>query len=222
MRPTTLYVRVCRIEDPNSPGTQHVASPSDADLQNTLNAVYKQAGIQFVVDAHPLPDPTNIVYDTSPKDGLFDGADDGGAEENAFTNVGPPLPNAGSWVGNVRVFFLNASYPGLGGSQNKTVGSDGGLSVYAFSQTIQSLQEDMGLIVCHELGHVLGLSVYPNFGDHDPGPWPFGTSSVMRPGPENSKTGGIAPGKLGRWLRFDDWKQSNKFAEKILNNSYNE
>ena len=56
-----LPVGVYRIEDPNSPGTQHVASPSDTDLVATLNAVYKQAGIQFVVDAHPLPDPTHIV-----------------------------------------------------------------------------------------------------------------------------------------------------------------
>jgi hypothetical protein len=64
----------------------------------------------------------------------------------------------------------------------------------------------MQRVIAHEIAHRLRLSTRNDLdlgseGDfHDPGPFPSGTTGLIRSGQR---------GGLGKWLRHEDWHKAN-------------
>lgn len=185
----TLTVGIYRIEDSKSPKTAFRTANDpqiDQQIMQKLNEVYKQAGVKFEIAESVYKD---LNYDEN-KNGIW--------EEGEWNKVRPLT----GWNGQIRAFLVKEGPPRLGGASIDpstpafpTPGPGGIL----FVKTCGTI---LDICVAHEFGHALGLPAWPQSDEepHDAGPWPAGTSSLMRAG--NDAGVSQVP---GLWLRHEDW-----------------
>lgn len=201
-----LYVKVLslrncklaiyRVTDSNSSGTAPIVAPADSVIVDTVNDVFKQACIKYtLVESANI----NIKYDIDPKDGK--------AEQIELNN--PPFSY--SWGGKIRAVLVKASgIPYEPPYQNIMIGGIQNTSYnYGIIFTSNNLQGYIGLVVAHELGHVLDL-------DHDENQWPVETQAtngaLMKNGePQGDPNNPTLP-QPGRWIRHTDWQLANDTA----------
>jgi hypothetical protein len=188
-----ISVGIYRIEDPESEQTRPVGGPSDDDIINTLKDIFKQACIDFTL-AEGLT--TNIVYDAN---------NDGKAQDAEISTV--IVNGLERWQGQIKVFLFKNSgypYPSCDGVFVRGYTPSAFLSVVFTSALTDNT-------IAHEVGHQLGLATRNNdVGDkHDAGPYPPGTESLMRSGISANCVQRIP---IGRWLRQEDWAESNRQA----------
>jgi alpha-tubulin suppressor-like RCC1 family protein len=215
----TVPIGVYRIADP-TPGEalpQAVDGPTDAQIKDTLNDIYAQAGVQFQIVDSSSPDPNtvgsiNIHYDTYSS--LYVAAGDGRVQEDEYSIIASDTQTKGV---PTRLFLAansgiadNNEYPLNQRSYARGDTPDGEMYCFVFTKTGVNNNLIVKLNAAHELAHTLGLTaVRPAaLGHHDPGPFPSATSSTF---------GGVLhqgtyTDQPGLWLAHVDWRAANNRA----------
>jgi len=195
LRLRTVSIAFHRIEDPNSESTAPVSTPNNDAIISTLNDIFRQCCIAVTL-ASGSSATHYITYDTN-KDGRAQQSE----LESAF-DFGDP-----AWgFGNVDIWLLKRS--GIPyAPPNEAYYIRGILVVSGGVVFLENASGYADVAVAHEVGHFLDLSAdgaYSSDG-HDNGPWPSGTTALMRSGtPQN----GTLP-VPGKWIRHTDWRAAN-------------
>jgi hypothetical protein len=196
----TVSVGIYRVTDPNSPDTAPVAAANSAAIIATLDDVFKQCGIRFT---NAVNAEAERAYDVDPQDGRYN---DTTAERNGLL-----LETFNQ--GQLRLILIKNSGIVYPENQNAYVRATNLERISLLFVT--QCGEHLSIIAAHEIGHALGLSTKNNAGDnenHDEGPYPEGTISLMQAG--RDAQGNIRP-HPGRWLRQEDWKLANTKAGRL-------
>ncbi len=178
-------------------------APSNQTIINTLDDIFKQAGVSFQLTGSGVE---SVAYDVN-KDGKTD-------EDEATTIT----QNLSSLPGVIHIYLTKSSGVHYGDNSTSYVraftGGNGNLPYnMLFVNTIIAAGGAVDLIEAHEMGHALGLTTRnPDDDHHDPGPFPNGTAGLMESGAPNSVTG-AEPANPGRWLPHEDWKAANDSAK---------
>jgi alpha-tubulin suppressor-like RCC1 family protein len=215
----TVSLGIYRVEDPDSTGTQNVGGPTDAQIRDTLNDIYAQAGIQFQLDS-AAPDPLSISYDNYSAGLTL--VHDGRMQDDEFI---PIIKEGGGLPGSLKVFLAKQSGVQPHGNDNTPLESrqyargetpnarvfGPRIQAFVFAQTTND-DYVAALIAAHEVGHVLNLwkpkiDSPDDLIDHDPGPFPAATSpdgGLMKEGHQTDRP--------GKWLSHVDWQVANQRA----------
>ena len=185
-------------------GTDTLANaPSYQTIINTMNDVFKQAGVTFVLSGSGVE---NVHYDSNK---------DGRAQPDEVATIAQTLS---SQPGRIHIYLTKTSGHPYGKNSTtytrgyNTLDANGNPFSILFVNTIIAGGGTVDLIGAHEMGHDLGLSVRVTDDVHDPGPFPIGTDGLMKSGAPDPTTG-ILPANPGRWLSHEDWKAANDNAK---------
>jgi Big-like domain-containing protein/fibronectin type III domain protein len=198
----TVSIGIYRVTDANSQATAPVNGPTNEEIINTLNDIYKQAGVTF------------LLVGSGDRNVAYDGNHDGRVQDDEGATIIEALADE---PGAVHVILTRESGHPYPTDATKFVraltgGQIGGAFNMLFVQTIVGAQGTVALVEAHEMGHALGLtSRNPDAGGHDPGPFPPGTDGLMKSGAPDPVTG-VLPANPGRWLPHEDWETANLTA----------
>ncbi len=235
----TLSVKAYKLE-PNialNRGKVTLPLPSLASLEAELNARFKQACVSFnFTSATVLED--EFEYDTDPQDGYLQTVRvtyTGSGLNISTSEVSAVGGQASAFTGSVNIAFVGQLAETTTDQQNVDTTSTSTLGInlnvtglantafisanrwntpfsYSNSENADGASFAIQRVIAHEVGHVLNLSkraffsgtlYVPAFEKHDNDPSPEGTAALLRPGPV---------GPVGRWMRFEDWREANDHA----------
>jgi len=197
-----LEIALYRVVDRSSPLTMDanggVGGLDNEIILSRLNALYTQAGIEFT-DVTPADQTLNIAYDDGGggASGRRGTSKDGKAHESEIYEHDSEYPDYYS-PGDIKVLiFKKHDATDL---EKDIAGFELGRYAFVFADDAGDLED---IAAGHEVGHVLGLSTQGSTidADHDIGPYPEGTVSLMAPHLSNN-----------RWLRHIDWSAANENA----------
>jgi hypothetical protein len=214
-----IEIGIYRISDSTSAGTAFPGGlPSNTDILNTVNDVFKQAQVTFAL--HSSSGSYDVEYDTVQppySDGTWTSGSDGKwqlPEEAAYLDIDPS-----PWTAPIKVFLIR----GNGDTEDFVYAAPydayfvrGFAAGNPFPHSVIFTDGTSGhtaLAVAHEIGHILGLAVHSDEGGgHDAGPWPSGEEHLLRSGQPSGPVGSPTFPVPGEWLRHEDWKEANDKA----------
>ena len=214
-----IGVGIYRVWDSRSPVTALPTNIlSDVEIVAAMNERFAQAQITFEVDGssgtYDVPyDNLQPPYTTT--NGWTAGSD-GMVQAEELSSI---TANASSWTAALKLIILRANGDPVNmhrGSPYSPLLIEGFQSSTPFTHVVMFTEpyvRPLVQVIPHEFGHTLGLAYYNDDGGyHDLGAWPEGSEKLMRPGvPSGSVENPTFP-EFGRWLRHEDWRQSNDEA----------
>jgi hypothetical protein len=196
----TVPIGIYRVTDPGSPATSPVEGPTDSEVINTLNDIYKQAGVKFSVQASGN---RSVSYDSN-SDGRVQ-------HDEEASELGSIATALASEPGAVKVILVRESgipYPTDPSTHVRAVSANN--FSFLFVKTIVDNGGDIAFIEAHEMGHVLDLpAANRDSSEHDVGPAPTGTGRLMGSGSRDPISGILPASPAGRWLPHEDWLRAN-------------
>ena len=219
-----IGVGIYRVWDSRSPATALPTNIlSDAEIVAAMNERFAQAQITFEVDGSS--GTYDVQYDNlqapyTSSNGWTAGSD-GMVQAEELSSI---TANAASWTAALKLIILRANGDPVNMHRDppySTMLIEGFQSSTPFNHVVMFTEpyvRPLAQVIPHEFGHTLGLAYYNDDGGfHDLGAWPEGSEKLMRPGvPSGSVQNPTFP-EFGRWLRHEDWRQSNDEARFYTN-----